>query len=139
MFESINAIGFYENLWCFIPYRGTNKREHVLEIRMYLEIFAICKLSFLFLVVIIFSGFCWWTWMLDHFLLVSLYLAILQFFAILQILLVSLLFLISINAFLCGFVRLFQSFIFKFLLRMWLTFWLRHSTSVSLETSRHQF
>ena len=25
MFESINAVGFFENLWGFIPYWGTNE------------------------------------------------------------------------------------------------------------------
>ena len=47
--------------------------------QIYLEIFSICKLFSLFLVGVRFSGFCWWTSMLGHFLLFSLYLAVPQF------------------------------------------------------------
>ena len=31
MFENINAVFFFESLWGFIPYLGTNERECVLS------------------------------------------------------------------------------------------------------------
>ena len=30
MFESVNAVGFFENFWGYIPYWETNEREWVL-------------------------------------------------------------------------------------------------------------
>ena len=86
----------------------------------------------------IFSAFCWWTSKLDHFLFL-LYQTVLHFF--LQYFFLTILPILNpywmekflpLLFFICDFERLSQSFIFQFLLRMWLTFWRKHSAFVSL-------